>query len=169
MGSHDSFEYLKYKLWPKERSKVKVPIWFPIVKSQELLWNTCVQVACHISLENFWQGLQFFLKPHLNQKSSQEVMAHQSAKIFNFWEFQNSQLGNPGTKWHLDVALMANHREYYKGEGGGFPKSGPWWILWIHVCPRFVRVSKMFQPCINQLVVWDVKVYVNNWPTCHSS
>jgi hypothetical protein len=26
-------------------------------------------------------------------------------------------------KWHLDVAPVANHREYYKGEGGGFPPS----------------------------------------------
>jgi hypothetical protein len=25
-------------------------------------------------------------------------------------------------KWHLDVAPVADHREYYKGEGGGFPQ-----------------------------------------------
>jgi hypothetical protein len=25
-------------------------------------------------------------------------------------------------KWHLDVALVVNHKEYYKGEGGGFPQ-----------------------------------------------
>jgi hypothetical protein len=25
-------------------------------------------------------------------------------------------------KWHLDAAPMANHKEYYKGEGGGFPQ-----------------------------------------------
>ncbi len=27
-----------------------------------------------------------------------------------------------GGKHHLDVALMECHREYYKGEGGGFPQ-----------------------------------------------
>jgi hypothetical protein len=37
-------------------------------------------------------------------------------------EFRNSQLGSLGTKWHLDVNPMVNHREYYKGEGGGFPQ-----------------------------------------------
>jgi hypothetical protein len=42
---------------------------------------------------------------------------------------RKSQLGNLGTKWHLDVALVANHKEYYKGEGGDFPKSRPWWVL----------------------------------------
>ncbi len=34
--------------------------------------------------------------------------------------------GSPGTKSHLDVAFVESHRVYYKGEGGGFPKSGPW-------------------------------------------
>jgi hypothetical protein len=31
-------------------------------------------------------------------------------------------LESPGTKCHLDVGLMERHREYYKGEGGGFPQ-----------------------------------------------
>jgi hypothetical protein len=25
-------------------------------------------------------------------------------------------------KWHLAATLMASHKEYYKGEGGGFPQ-----------------------------------------------
>ncbi len=32
------------------------------------------------------------------------------------------QLWNPGKKWHLGVGPVAKHREYYKGEGGGFPQ-----------------------------------------------
>jgi hypothetical protein len=39
-----------------------------------------------------------------------------------FQEFRDSQLGSPETKWHLDVGPMAKHKEYYKGEGGGFPQ-----------------------------------------------
>jgi hypothetical protein len=35
-------------------------------------------------------------------------------------------LESPETKCHLDASLMARHKVYYKGEGGGFPKSGPW-------------------------------------------
>jgi hypothetical protein len=41
----------------------------------------------------------------------------------------NPNVGNFGTptwefreKCHLDVGPMANHRVYYKGEGGGFPQ-----------------------------------------------
>ncbi len=35
-------------------------------------------------------------------------------------------LGNPETKYHLDVGLVANHIIYYKGEVSAFLKSGPW-------------------------------------------
>jgi hypothetical protein len=32
------------------------------------------------------------------------------------------QLGSPGKKSHLDVASAEHRREYYMGEGGGFPR-----------------------------------------------
>jgi len=32
------------------------------------------------------------------------------------------------------------------------PKSRPWWILWVHVCPWLIRAPKRFQLCINQLL-----------------
>jgi len=32
------------------------------------------------------------------------------------------QLGSPGKKSHSDVASTVRHREYYMGEGGGFPR-----------------------------------------------
>ncbi len=48
-------------------------------------------------------------------------------------------LGSPGTKCHLDVALVERHIVYYKGEGDGFPQvravvnlvspSYPWLVL----------------------------------------
>ncbi len=31
-------------------------------------------------------------------------------------------LGSPGTKSHLNVGAAGRHREYYMGEGGGFPR-----------------------------------------------
>jgi hypothetical protein len=31
-------------------------------------------------------------------------------------------LGSPGKKSHLDVASAQSYKEYYKGEGGGFPR-----------------------------------------------
>jgi hypothetical protein len=62
-------------------------------------------------------------------------------------------LGSPGTKSHLDVGPVGNHRVYYKGEGGGFPRvravvslvspNSPWWVL----------APKMFKLCTNHLVL----------------
>ncbi len=43
-------------------------------------------------------------------------------------------------RWHLGVAPMANHREYYKREGGGFPQV---WIVVNLVSPCMVMVC----PC----------------------
>ncbi len=31
-------------------------------------------------------------------------------------------LESPGTKNHLEVGVVERHREYYMGEGGGFPQ-----------------------------------------------
>jgi hypothetical protein len=53
------------------------------------------------------------------------------------------------TKWHLGVGLVANHREYYKGEGGGFPQVRAVVIL-VSPCLPMVHLR------INQLVVWFV-------------
>jgi hypothetical protein len=44
-------------------------------------------------------------------------------------------LGSLGTKCHLDVAPMERCKEYYKGEGDGFPKFGLWWVLWVRILP----------------------------------
>jgi len=35
MGLHDPFGHFKHKLWPKERSAIKLSIWLLTTKSQE--------------------------------------------------------------------------------------------------------------------------------------
>jgi hypothetical protein len=92
-GSHDPFEYLKHKLWPKERSGVKMLIWLQAIKSQEWPWNKCLKVSCHISLKISWRKLQLCFRPHLNQRSAQEVMAFQNAESPNFGSFGIHNLG----------------------------------------------------------------------------
>jgi len=59
MGLHDPFGYLKHNLWPKKRSGVKVPIWFPTTKRQESPWVTYVQMACRISWKAIDKGYNF--------------------------------------------------------------------------------------------------------------
>jgi hypothetical protein len=48
---------------------------------------------------------------------------------------------------------MSNHKEYYKKEGVGFPKSEPWWILWVHVCMWFICASKMYNYALINLLL----------------
>jgi hypothetical protein len=72
-------------------------------------------------------------------------------------------------QWHFDVGPMANHREYYKGEGGGFPQVQAVMSL-VSPCMHMARsYTKVLQLCTNQLVVWFVQVHMDNWLACHSS
>jgi hypothetical protein len=109
MGLHDSFGYIKHKLWPKEGPRVKLSIWLPITTSRESPWFPCVQVACHISLESPRQRLQFCFRPHLNRRSAHKVMGLQNCE-------------SPRTKWHLGVGPVTKNKIYYKGEDDGFPQ-----------------------------------------------
>jgi hypothetical protein len=68
-----------------------------------------------------------------------------------------------------------------KGKVLTSPKFGPWWVLWVFVCPWLVHAPKVLQLCSNQLVdwlcksVWIVDPFVNcpsphPWtPTCPST
>ncbi len=87
MGSHDPFGHLKHKLWPKEGPGVKLPIWLPTTKSQELPQFHYVQVACHIPLKSSWQGLQLCFIPHFNWGFAHKVMGRQSRRSSNFGNF----------------------------------------------------------------------------------
>jgi hypothetical protein len=52
--------------------------------------------------------------------------------------------GSPGTKCHLNVALVERQKIYYKGEGGGFPQVRAVLNLVSPSCLWFVLVPKVF-------------------------
>jgi hypothetical protein len=66
--------------------------------------------------------------------------------------FRDSHLGVLGKKSHLDVASMANHRIYYKGEGGGFPQVRAMVSLVCPCCLWLVLAPKVLQLCTNHFV-----------------
>jgi hypothetical protein len=68
---------------------------------------------------------------------------------------QDSHLGIPREKSHLDVGFVANHKVLYKGEGGGFPQVWAVVSLVCPCCPWLVLAPKVFQLCINHFV-WVV-------------
>jgi len=87
MGLHDSFGHLKHKLWPKERSGVKLTIWLRTTKSQEFPRFPYMQVTCHISLKSSQRGSQLCFTPHLNLRSEQKIMGPQSRANPNYGNF----------------------------------------------------------------------------------
>jgi hypothetical protein len=86
-----------------------------------------------MELERSRQGLQFCFRPRCNRTLQLGVMTVQSSR-------------SPKNLCHLDVASTASCREYYMGEGGGFPRVRTAVNL---VCPsarglsQHLRVSRM--------------------------
>jgi hypothetical protein len=83
MSLHDPFGHLQHKLWQKEGPGVKLAIWLPTTKSQELTQLRCVQVKCDILLESSRGELQVFLRFYSNQRSEQGVMTLQNPRSPN--------------------------------------------------------------------------------------
>ncbi len=84
---HGTFGHLKHKLWPKERSGVKLTICLPTTKSWESTRFPYVKVVCNISLESSQWGLQLCLRPHLNRRSECKVIRPQSCNSPNIGNF----------------------------------------------------------------------------------
>jgi hypothetical protein len=145
MASHWSFGHLQTKLWANEGPGVKLAIWLPTTKSQKSTSSRRLLEECDTTLESSRQGLQLWFKTRLDPRSRRGVMTVQSsgslAEIISGLHF-----GSPNKMCHLDVASATSHREYYMGEGGGFPRVRAMVSL---VCPsahgktQHQRVSRM--------------------------
>jgi hypothetical protein len=121
MRSHDPFGYLKHKLWPKERLGVRLSIWLTTTKRHE----------SHVSLLCRWCATYYYkaLNKGYNFSSNLTSIKGLNTKLWDSkvaWVpilgILGFPLGSPETKWHLGGGPMARHKEYYKGEGGGFPQ-----------------------------------------------
>jgi hypothetical protein len=118
MGLHDPFGHLKHKLWPKERLGVKLAIWLPTTKSQELTRFPCLQMVYDQLLKAFDKGYNFASNLISIRGLRTKLWAPKIAKVPTL----GISCESFGTKCHLDVGLMERHIIYYKGEGGGFPQ-----------------------------------------------
>jgi hypothetical protein len=152
MSSRGPFEYLQHK---QEKLGVKMSIWFPTIKSWEFPWITCVQVKCHISLKVLDKGYNFAWDLTLIRGFHKKFWSSKvtGVLILGISRFPTCEFRE---KWHLDVAPWIFIDNSIRAKVMDSPKFGPWWILWVCVCPWLVRASKVLQLCINQLVVWFV-------------
>jgi hypothetical protein len=169
MGSHDPFGDLKHKLWPKERPKVKLAVWFPTIKIQELTWFPYVQVACDIVLESSQWRLQLCFRLHPNQRLAQKSYGAPKSWESQLWQFRDSHLRILGQKTIWMWASWRGVKYIVRGKVVASPKSGPWWVLWVWVCSWLVLATKMFSQGTNQLVVWFGACSCEWVKTYHSS
>jgi hypothetical protein len=75
-----------------------------------------------------------------------------------FWEFRDSHLGFSRQNDIWVFVPWLGTKNIIRGKVVASFKFGPWWVLWVRVCPWFVYVGKVFELCTNQLFVWFVCV-----------
>jgi hypothetical protein len=119
MASHWPFGHPQPKLWAKEGLGVKLTVWLPTTKSRESTLR--VQHVVGKSSTRATTLVQTLLRSDF-AVGSYELPKSRDSTQDNFGTISGLQLGSPGKKSHFDVASVERHREYYKGEGGGFPR-----------------------------------------------
>jgi hypothetical protein len=145
MVSHWPFGHLQPKLWAKEGPGVKLVVWLPTTKIQESTSSQRRLEECDMALESSRQELQHWFRTCLDSSLGRGAMAVQSSRSL-VETFSGLHFGSPNKMCHSDVASAASRREYYMGEGGGFPRVRAVVSL---VCPsacgksQHQRVSRM--------------------------
>jgi hypothetical protein len=76
-------------------------------------------------------------------------------------------LGSPVTKWHWVLVPWLGTKYTIRGKVVASPKFGPWWVLWICVCPWLVRAPKCSNYALTNLLfglcrsMWVIELLVN--------
>jgi hypothetical protein len=132
MSSHCSFGHLKHKLWPKERLRIRLPVWLPTIKSQESTQYTCLHRVCNIPFESSWQKLQLSSDRTFIEGLLVKIWGSKVTGIPT-WAI----LGLPRQKVIWMWAPWPAIEYTIKGKVVASPKSGSWWVL----CVRVARGS----------------------------
>jgi hypothetical protein len=144
MASHESFRYMQHKLWSKEGLGVKLAVWLPTTKSWESTRSQCVQVECTHRWKDLEESYKFTLDFISIGGLNWELWAPKVSGV-QTETISGLLLESPGTKSHSDVGPVGKRREYYMGEGGGFPQV--WAVvsqvnsccLWLVSTPRLIQ------------------------------
>jgi hypothetical protein len=139
MALHEPFGHLQHKLWSKEGPGIKLPT----IKSRELTrprvyrWSA---THCRKSLE---ESHKFASELIPIRGLSRELWAPKVSGV-QTRTVSGLLLGNPGNKSHSDAGAVEQRREYYMGEGGGFPRVQAVVNQVSLCCPWLVPTPKVF-------------------------
>jgi hypothetical protein len=144
MGSHRPFGHLKHQKKGQE-SNWQFNSW-PLKVGNRPNFLVCMWLTtyCWKALD---EGYNFALDLIMIRGLHRKLCALKVAGVPTVG-ISGLPLGSPGTKSHLDVALVESCRVYYKGEGGGFPQV---WAVVSLVCPSLpvVRPSTKSVPTMH--------------------
>jgi hypothetical protein len=152
MASHESFGHLQPKLWAKEGRESN---WQFDSQPQKVKNRPNLDVRWRSATWR-WKALKKSYKIGLDLVPIggwgeklwwSKISGDQTGTISGL------HFGSLETKSHLGVGAVEQRREYYMGEGGGFPEPGPWWVKWVQGCPWLVPTSKGCIMSFNQLVL----------------
>jgi hypothetical protein len=133
MALHEPFGHLQYKLWMKEKPWIKLPIWLLTTKK---FGNRPDPNVCRSSATHHWKALKEIYKFSLDfipigglskELWTPKVSGVQTGAVLGLL------FGSSEKKCHLDVGAMGKHREYFMGEGDGFPRVR---AVVSHISPR---------------------------------
>jgi len=121
MASHWQFGHLQPKLWAKEGPGVKLAVWLPTTKSQESTFSRRPNWECDTVLKSSRRELQLWFRSRPDLSLGRGATAVQSSGSLA-GTLSGLHFGSPNKMCHSDVASATSRKEYYMGEGGGFPR-----------------------------------------------
>jgi hypothetical protein len=150
MGSHCSFGYLKHKLWPKEGLGVKLRVELSTTKKLGINSIYVVVRGVRHTVEKL--STRTLLHTTLQFKVCSQSYGAPKLRESHLVRFLDCHSGVPRKKSHLDVGFVANHRVYYKEEGGGLPQIQAVVNLVCSCCLWLVLAPRVLQICTNHFV-----------------
>jgi hypothetical protein len=125
----------------KRRAKSQIADWLLTIKSQESPLISLCRWCATYRWKAFNEDYNFALELTSIKGLHTKLWASKVAKVSIL-----GISGLPETKWHLGAGLVARHREYYKGEGGGSPQV--WAVMSLVSVYLF-----MIHPCIKSVPI----------------
>jgi hypothetical protein len=143
MALNEPFGPLQHKLWSKEGPRVKLAIWPLTTKVR----NWLDPGVCRWSATYRWKALKESYKFSLdlvpNEAQSEKLWTPKVSKV-QTGTISGLYFGSPRTKSHSGVNVVEQHREYYMGEGGGFPLVRAVMSPVSQCCPRLIPTARVF-------------------------
>jgi len=167
MASHFPFGHLQPKLWAKEESGVKLPIWLPTTKSQESTSSRRYLKEFDTALESSRRELQLWFKARPDPSSARGVMTVQSPGTptrDNFgtptWESREKESFGCSLGGELQRILYGGRWWLPPSPGRGESSSPS--CLWLVLTPKGVPECEL-------TFLWLVWMQIRAWSTSPSS